>query len=174
MTPHSMTPQSMTPQPSTPKQKIPVIFVINGPNLQLLGKRQPDLYGKTTLDELHTLCHKWAQQCQCKAQTFQNDAEHELIHIIHKAQADADAILINAAAYTHTSVAIHDALAFANKPLVEVHISPIHKRESFRHHSYISPLATGLVCGLGIFGYKTGIEFLAQHLLSETTPSKES
>lgn len=147
------------------KAKNKSVYIINGPNLGVLGYRQTEIYGSTTHDELELLVKEWSQANNLQSSFFQNDAEHELINTIHQAREEADAIIINAGGFSHTSVAIRDALDFAEKPIIEIHISNIFARESFRHKSYISDIATGVICGLGIYGYKVAIDFVAQELL---------
>ena len=137
-----------------------MIHVLNGPNLNRLGKREPEIYGHTTLAEIEGWCREAAGGMPV---TFsQSNAEHQIIDWIHEAREIAAGIVINPAAYTHTSVAILDALSTCEFPIIEVHISNVHKRESFRHHSYVSPVATGVICGLGATGYKLALSALAE------------
>lgn len=134
------------------------IFILNGPNLNLLGEREPAVYGHTTLADIEHACRQRAEALGASTDFRQSNAEGELIDWIHQARRDADALIINAGAYTHTSIAIMDALLALTIPVIEVHLSNIFRRESFRHHSYISQAATGLICGLGAKGYELAIE----------------
>lgn len=130
------------------------ILVLHGPNLNLLGTREPEVYGLETLDDINNRLLKDAERAGITLKCFQSNAESELIEAVHQARADGVRfIVINPAAYTHTSVAIRDALAGVAIPFIEIHISNVHARESFRHHSYFSDLAVGVICGLGSFGY---------------------
>lgn len=139
----------------------PLIFVLNGPNLNLLGQRQPEIYGRDTLDDVETLCRFTADRLGLDVDFRQSNHEGELVTWIHEARIKAAGIVINAGAYTHTSVALLDALNAADKPVIEVHLSNIFKRESFRHHSYVSPAARGGIFGLGPKGYALALEALA-------------
>lgn len=131
------------------------IAIINGPNLNLLGKRQPDIYGSETFEEyLDKLKSRYAN---IEVSYFQSNVEGELVNAIHSAR-DLDGIILNAAAYTHTSVAIGDAVAAVTAPVVEVHISNVQARESFRHHSYIAKHAKGVISGFGLDGYRLALE----------------
>lgn len=131
------------------------IAIINGPNLNLLGKRQPDIYGTESFEEfLDTLKARYAN---IEVSYFQSNVEGELVNAIHSAR-DLDGIILNAAAYTHTSVAIGDAVAAVSAPVVEVHISNVQARESFRHHSYIAKHARGVISGFGLEGYRLALE----------------
>jgi 3-dehydroquinate dehydratase-2 len=141
-----------------------IILVLNGPNLNLLGTREPATYGHETLDDIAHLCHATAEAHGLEVDFFQTNHEGDLIERIHQARHTCAGILINPAAWTHTSVAIRDALAAVELPVIEVHLSNVHKRESFRHHSYISPVAVGVICGLGSNGYRLGIEHFARLL----------
>jgi 3-dehydroquinate dehydratase II len=139
-----------------------VIYVLNGPNLNLLGKREPAMYGNETLKDVEALCVKAAEAHGLTIRMLQSNAEHQLIDWIHEAREMACGIVINPAGYTHTSVAIRDALATFDPPVIEVHISNLHKREEFRHHSYVSAVADGVICGCGIQGYAFGVERIAE------------
>ncbi len=141
-----------------------VIYVLNGPNLNLLGKRQPEIYGSDTLDDVQAKMITKASALNLEIEFFQSNYEGALVEKIHEAREQAAGIIINPAAYTHTSVAILDALHTFEGPVVEVHISNVHKRESFRHHSYVSSRADGVIAGLGTFGYIAALEFLAQKI----------
>jgi 3-dehydroquinate dehydratase-2 len=130
------------------------IGIINGPNLNLLGKREPEIYGSTSFEEyLETLKSKYSQ---IDFQYFQSNGEQELIEAIQ--QMNVDFIILNAGAFTHTSIALSDAVMAVSTPVIEVHISNVHQRESFRHHSYISAYAMGVIVGFGLDGYRLGVE----------------
>ena len=138
------------------------IYILNGPNLNLLGMREPELYGRATLKDVEALCRKTAQAHGFGIEFRQSNREGELIDWIHEARAKkAAGIIINAAGYTHSSVSIHDALLAANAPVIEVHITNIHARESFRQHSFIAMAAKASLCGFGIEGYALAIAGLA-------------
>ncbi|MCW3480497.1 type II 3-dehydroquinate dehydratase [Neisseriaceae bacterium JH1-16] len=131
------------------------ILVLNGPNLNLLGTREPEHYGRDTLDTINQRLAAQAQAAGYGFDTLQSNAEHLLIERVHAARTDGTAfVLINPAAFTHTSVALRDALAGVQLPFIEVHLSNVHAREAFRHHSYFSDLAVGVICGLGAHGYE--------------------
>ncbi|OGX30314.1 MAG: type II 3-dehydroquinate dehydratase [Omnitrophica WOR_2 bacterium RIFCSPHIGHO2_01_FULL_49_10] len=134
------------------------ILVIHGPNLNLLGQREPDIYGKTTLKQIDGELRKIAKAEKVKLETFQSDHEGEIVEKIGKAKGRFDCILINPAAYTHTSVAIRDAISAVSIPTVEVHLSNIYAREEFRHTSLISPVAIGQVSGFGLDSYRLGLK----------------
>jgi 3-dehydroquinate dehydratase-2 len=136
----------------------PDILILNGPNLNLLGQREPEIYGHQTLAELDAACLARAQQHGKQAECRQTNDEGTLIEWVQ--QATAPAMIINAAAYTHTSVALHDALKNYSGRLVEVHLSNPHAREPFRHHSYLSPLAEAILCGMGARGYLAAIDYV--------------
>jgi 3-dehydroquinate dehydratase II len=138
------------------------IYVLNGPNLNLLGTRQPDVYGHETLADVQQRLLERAAQLGFEIEFFQSNSEGEIIDKIHEARSRADGIIINPAAYSHTSVAILDALNTFEQPVVEVHISNIHRRESFRHHSFVSARAEGVIAGLGTLGYLLALEYFAQ------------
>lgn len=140
------------------------VLVLNGPNLNLLGTREPQTYGFETLKDIETMCAATAEALDLDLDFRQSNHEGELVTWIQEARGTADAILINPAAYSHTSVAIHDALRAADLPVAEVHLSNIHQREAFRHHSYVSSVAYGVICGFGSLGYKLALEALAQKL----------
>ena len=140
------------------------ILVIHGPNLNLLGQREPNIYGSTTLVQINDSLSRAASSKGVQLQTYQSNHEGELVGRIQAAAGDGtDFIIINAAAYTHTSVAIRDALAGVGIPFIEVHLSNIYKREPFRHHSYLSDIAVGLVSGLGADGYEAALRYAAGH-----------
>ena len=140
------------------------VHVLNGPNLNLLGQREPEIYGRETLADVEALCRETAAAHGLGLAFMQSNAEHALIEAIHAARTAAAGIVINPAGFTHTSVAIRDALAACDCPVFEVHISNVHAREPFRHHSYVSGIATGVIAGLGIEGYPAAIRRLAQLL----------
>jgi len=134
------------------------ILVLNGPNLNLLGTREPDIYGAETLADVQLRLTQQASEAGHRLLTLQSNAEHELIDCIHDTpKKQIDFIIINPAAFTHTSIAIRDALLAVNIPFIEVHLSNIHSREAFRHHSYFSDIAYGVICGLGSFGYDVAL-----------------
>ena len=139
------------------------ILVLNGPNLNLLGKREPEVYGSMTLDTIISDLRRYAGTVDVNLTHFQSNAEHELIEQIQNVLIDSlpiHGIIINPAAFTHTSVAIRDALLALNLPIIEVHLSNVHARESFRHHSYISDIADGVIVGLGHLGYRFAVDAL--------------
>ncbi len=141
------------------------ILVLNGPNLNLLGKREPDYYGTTGLDAINAALGGLAKAAGHHASFFQSNAEHELVQRVHQAMEQKVAfIVLNPAAFTHTSIALRDALAAAGIPFIEVHISNVHARESFRHHSYFSDLAVGVITGLGAQGYELALAAAIQYL----------
>ncbi|MEP2706680.1 MAG: type II 3-dehydroquinate dehydratase [Roseibium sp.] len=138
-----------------------IIYLLNGPNLNLLGKRQPEIYGSDTLDDVKQRCDSTAKTVGLLIRFHQSNAEHELIDWIHEAREQGAGIIINPAAYSHTSIAILDALNTCDIPVIEVHISNIHKRESFRHHSYVSQRADAVIAGCGVHGYEMAVRHLA-------------
>ena len=146
-------------QPQAPK-----VCVINGPNLNRLGKRQPEVYGTTTLADVEDLLAREAASLGIEVDFFQSNHEGELLDRVHLAADEGAAVIINPGGFTHTSVALRDALAEIadGAGFVEVHISNVHAREEFRHHSYLSPLANGVIAGLGIYGYVAALRFFAQ------------
>lgn len=140
------------------------ILVLHGPNLNLLGTREPEVYGRTTLDEINARLAALAQKNSAKLAAFQSNTEGELVGRVQQARTDGtDFIIINPAAYTHTSVALRDALAAVAIPFVEIHLSNVHARESFRKQSYFSDIAVGVISGLGAMGYELALEFALQH-----------
>jgi len=143
------------------------IYVLNGPNLNLLGTRQPEVYGYETLADVQNRMVEKGKALNLEIDFFQSNYEGAIIDKIHEARTRADGIIINPAAYSHTSVAILDALNTFEKPVVEVHISNIHKRESFRHHSFVSTRAEGVIAGLGTIGYLLALDYFA-NLFSKT------
>ncbi|MGC6527803.1 MAG: type II 3-dehydroquinate dehydratase [Paracoccaceae bacterium] len=139
-----------------------LIYILNGPNLNLLGKREPEIYGNTTLEDVEKACVAKAAELGCQAQCFQSNFEGQLVDWIHEARENAAAIVINPGAYSHTSIALLDGLTAFEGPVIEVHISNIHQRESFRHHSYVSLRANGVIVGLGAQGYDLAIQAAAE------------
>ncbi len=140
------------------------ILVLNGPNLNLLGTRQPEVYGHTTLKIIEDLCVSHGETRGLAVSHLQSNHEGALIDAIHAARGTQDGIVLNAGAYTHTSVALMDAISSAQVPVVEVHLSNIHAREEFRHKSYIAPVAIGQIIGFGAQGYVLALDALAAHL----------
>lgn len=137
------------------------ILILNGPNLNLLGQREPDIYGKATLADVEKNCGALAKELNLAVRFEQSNAEHELLGWIQDARVMIAGIIINAGALTHTSIALFDALSSFDGPVIEVHISNIHKRESFRHHSYLSARADGVIVGCGIEGYELALRRIA-------------
>jgi len=147
------------------------IFILNGPNLNLLGKREPGLYGTGTLADIEKACIARGKDLGLKVDFRQSNLEGVLVDWIQEAGEKAKGIVINPGAYTHTSVAIHDAIRGTGLPVIEVHLSNIFARERFRHHSYVSPVAKGVICGLGPLGYTLALEAL-QPLVAGKPPAK--
>ena len=139
-----------------------LIYVLNGPNLNLLGKRQPQIYGHETLADVEVDCRKAAAEYKLDLRFHQSNREYEIIDWVHEARETAGGIAINPAAFSHTSVAILDALNTCEFPVIEVHISNIHKREAFRHHSFVSSRADGVIAGFGTQGYRLAVMRLAR------------
>jgi 3-dehydroquinate dehydratase II len=137
------------------------VFILNGPNLNLLGTREPEIYGADTLASIEQKCSAKAKALGMEIVFRQTNVEGELVNWIHEARGKAAGIIINAGAYTHTSVALHDALKGVALPTIEVHLSNVYKREAFRHHSYISPAAHGVICGFGAQSYELALEGLS-------------
>jgi len=140
------------------------VFILNGPNLNMLGSREQAVYGSETLADLETRCVARAKALGLSIDFRQSNVEGDLVGWIQEARGKACGIVLNAAAYTHTSIALHDALKAADVPVIEVHLSNIYRREPFRHHSYVSPVALGVICGFGGHGYELALDGLAQHL----------
>jgi 3-dehydroquinate dehydratase II len=134
------------------------VYILNGPNLNLLGTREPEIYGADTLADVGVRCAAKAKALGLSIEFRQTNLEGELVNWIHEARENASGIIINAGAYTHTSVALHDALKAVGLPAIEVHLSNVYKRESFRHHSYISPVAHGVICGFGVQSYELALD----------------
>ncbi|MBD0344737.1 MAG: type II 3-dehydroquinate dehydratase [Coleofasciculus sp. Co-bin14] len=145
------------------------ILVLHGPNLNLLGRREPGIYGSITLDEINHLLEQDGQKLGCKIFALQSNHEGVLVDTIHDALGKYQGILINAGAYTHTSVALRDALAGVALPTVEVHLSNIYQREPFRHHSFIAPVAIGQISGFGAESYRLGLQALVNYLRKSNT-----
>jgi 3-dehydroquinate dehydratase II len=144
------------------------VLVLNGPNLGRLGTREPAVYGRTTYPDLVALCERTGAELGLQVEVRQTDHEGELLGWLHEA-ADAGApVVLNAGAWTHTSVAVRDACAQLTAPLIEVHITNVHRREEFRHHSFISGVATGVIVGLGVDGYPLALRWLATHTQAQT------
>jgi 3-dehydroquinate dehydratase II len=144
------------------------LYILNGPNLNLLGTREPEVYGTDTLETIQTLCQKTSALFELQMEFFQTNFEGEMLEKIYHAKFtdNAEAIIINPAAWTHTSVALRDSLTGVAIPFWEVHITNVHKREAFRHHSFLSDVAQGVICGFGIRGYDYAIREVAQYLSS--------
>lgn len=147
----------------------PTLFVLNGSNLNLLGAREPHIYGHETLADVESECRRVAAELRLDVQFRQTNAESELIDWIHEARELAAGIIINPAGWTSTSIALLDALKTFDGPIIEVHISNIHRREAFRHHSYVSLAATGVICGCGTQGYSLAIQRLGRLIGSATS-----
>lgn len=140
------------------------ILILNGPNLNLLGLRQPEVYGATSLDDVEASCRKFADAIGVELEFKQSNHEGVLIDAIHAARGVHDGIVLNAGAYTHTSIAIMDAVKSVEVPTIELHLSNVHAREEFRHVSYLANAAIGLICGFGANGYSLAITAMKQHL----------
>lgn len=139
----------------------PRILLLNGPNLNLLGKREPDIYGHDTLADVEQRSHQLAETLGLQLDCRQSNHEGQLIDWVHEARETCTGLIINPGGYTHTSIALMDALSAFNGPIMEVHISNIHRRETFRHVSYVSRVASGVICGMGIQGYELALQRLA-------------
>jgi 3-dehydroquinate dehydratase II len=142
------------------------VLIINGPNLNMLGTRQPEVYGSDTLADIEAMCTAHAEGKSLNIDFRQTNDEGEMVNWIQDARTSFDAIVINAAAYTHTSIAVLDALLAVDLPIIEVHLSNIHQRDEFRQHSYVAKAATGMICGLGAQGYILALDALASRLES--------
>ncbi|MBI1261571.1 MAG: type II 3-dehydroquinate dehydratase [Rhizobiales bacterium] len=149
-----------------PRRAARPVFVLNGPNLNMLGLREPEIYGSTSLADIEALVATHAARIGLKVDCRQSNHEGDLVTWAQEARDQACGVIINAGAYSHTSIAIHDALSMLDMPIIEVHISNIYKRESFRHHSTISSVATGLICGLGVQGYTLALDAVLANLSS--------
>ena len=147
---------------------MPIVFVLNGPNLNLLGVRDPSVYGRDTLGDIEERCTARATALGLEIDFRQTNHEGQLVDWIQEARESADGIILNAGALTHTSVALLDALSAADLPVIEVHLSNIFRRESFRHHSYVSLAANGVICGLGAQGYEFALDAIASLIEGES------
>ena len=145
------------------------ILLVHGPNLQLLGKRQPEIYGRRTLEDINSHLREIALGKGVELKTFQSNYEGAIVSEIGDNINWADGILINPGAYTHTSIAIQDALSAVNLPVIEIHLSNIYARDTFRHHSYVSPVAIGVISGFGAFSYDLALAAMVQRLKESTT-----
>lgn len=148
------------------------IFVLNGPNLNMLGVREPAVYGSETLDDVRRRTEARAKQLDLRIDFRQSNLEGELVTWIQEARESAAGIILNAGAYTHTSIAILDALTAAERPVIELHLSNVFRREGFRHHSYVSAAAQGVICGFGPKGYELAVEAMADMLASKRKPPR--
>ena len=148
-----------------------LVYVLNGPNLNLLGKRQPHIYGHETLADVEKDCRAAGAELKLDIRFHQSNREYEIIDWIHEARETAGGIVINPAAFTHTSIAILDALNTCEFPIIEVHISNVHRREAFRHHSYVSGVASGVIAGFGTQGYGLALRRLAR-LIDDTSAKR--
>lgn len=146
------------------------IFVLNGPNLNLLGLREPEIYGRTTLTEVQATCERVGESQGIVVDFRQSNHEGLLIDWIHEAREAADGLILNAGAYTHTSIAIHDALKALEQPKIELHISNIHAREEFRRHSYVGMASDGVICGFGIEGYALALDAMKRLIEKRAQP----
>ena len=143
------------------------VLILNGPNLNLLGRREPDIYGASTLADIEAACGRAGEKLGLKVTCRQSNGEGELVTWVQEAAGRYDALIINPGAYTHTSVALHDALRFLEVPIIEVHLSNIHQREAFRHRSYVSLVAKGVILGFGAKGYELALAGVADLLDEE-------
>ncbi|MAS34561.1 MAG: type II 3-dehydroquinate dehydratase [Anaerolineaceae bacterium] len=147
------------------------ILLLHGPNLNLLGTRQPDIYGKVSLEQINDMAERYARQYGVDLRADQSNHEGDLVDILHIARNWADGVVFNAGAYTHTSVALRDAISAIEMPVIEVHLSNVHAREAFRHHSYLAPVCVGQISGFGWRSYVLGIDALLGHLGVKTEPT---
>jgi 3-dehydroquinate dehydratase-2 len=154
--------------PGPPLGPLPLIAVLNGPNMNMLGLRQPELYGAATLDDVETLCAETAEALDLAIDFRQTNHEGELVSWVQEFRSTASGIVINPAGYTTTSIALMDALLASELPVIEVHVTNIHRREEFRQHSYVSRVAEGVICGLGIRGYALALSAMAALLLDRS------
>jgi 3-dehydroquinate dehydratase-2 len=147
-----------------------MIYVLNGPNLGRLGRREPEVYGSTTYADLVKLCQETAAALGLEVAVRQTDAEHQMLAWLHQAADEGADVVLNPAAWTHYNIALRDACAMLRGKLIEVHISNVHRREEFRHHSVVSPVATGVIAGLGVDGYRLALEHLARFAGDASAP----
>ncbi|MEP0961190.1 MAG: type II 3-dehydroquinate dehydratase [Roseobacter sp.] len=143
---------------------MPSVLILNGPNLNLLGTRQPEVYGKTTLSDIKTMCREHSQNIDVELAFEQSNHEGTLVDILHAARGVHDGVIINAGAYTHTSIALMDAISSIEIPSIELHLSNVHAREEFRHKSYIAKVCIGVICGFGAQGYLLAMDAMKAHL----------
>ncbi|MEP1614595.1 MAG: type II 3-dehydroquinate dehydratase [Roseobacter sp.] len=143
---------------------MPSVLILNGPNLNLLGTRQPEVYGKTTLSDIKTMCREHSQNIDVELAFDQSNHEGNLVDILHAARGVHDGVIINAGAYTHTSIALMDAISSIEIPSIELHLSNVHAREEFRHKSYIAKVCIGVICGFGAQGYLLAMDAMKAHL----------
>ncbi|EIE52557.1 3-dehydroquinate dehydratase [Salipiger aestuarii] len=143
---------------------MPGILILNGPNLNLLGTRQPEIYGRTTLGDVEAMCREHATRIGVTVECAQSNHEGALIDAIHGARGRLDGLILNAGAYTHTSIALMDAISSAEIPAIELHLSNVHAREDFRHKSYIARVSVGMICGFGARGYTLAMDAMKSHL----------
>ncbi len=149
----------------------PAILILNGPNLNLLGSREPEIYGAETLADIETRCREHGEQLGLSVECRQSNHEGQLIDWVQQARAGQDGLIINPGGYSHSSIALMDALKAYDPPIIEVHLSNVHQREDFRHHSYVSRVARGVICGLGSLGYLAALDVMA-HWLAAPSPTK--
>jgi 3-dehydroquinate dehydratase-2 len=153
----------MTDSPTAPQR----VLVLNGPNLGRLGSREPAIYGSTTYEELAALCTRAGAELDLAVEVRQSDSEADLLHWLHEAADEQLPVVLNAGALTHTSVSLRDAAAARTAPLIEVHISNVHAREEFRHHSYLSAVASGVIVGLGVEGYVLALSWISSKIAAQ-------
>jgi 3-dehydroquinate dehydratase-2 len=143
---------------------MPSVLILNGPNLNLLGTRQPEVYGSTTLADIEDMCTRHGQAIDFEVSFMQSNHEGALVDAIHAAKGVHDGIILNAGAYTHTSIALMDAIASVELPAIELHLSNVHARETFRHTSYVAKVSVGIICGFGARGYTLAMDAMKDHL----------